>query len=460
MRNSGLIRDRASGWHPVPLLVGVLAVVAALAVPLSAPVSATETSIPITSVAGFPNGRTFNDPPVNAIDGNISTWTWTTNPNNTASPSYLAIGFDSTSVNRLRLWKSADGGGGNNSKNLTIAYTTDTGPLAGRSWTTVTDLTNGFMGTELMHATSVNSDGTVTGDVHESLAGDGWASLTFDAVNATGLRIAFSNPNPLYTFCNGITADQTCTHYRVAEFEAYGETEPQDATPPSISNTVDGTLGANGWYTSDVSLTWIVDEAESSDSLTTAGCVDQTIVTDQPDTIYSCAASSDGGSAGPVDVTIKRDATAPTVTYAGNAGTYSVADDVSITCTPSDNLSGVASSTCADVSGPAWSFGLGSHTYSASALDNAGNSGNGSTSFAVSLSADGLCALVAQFSTNPGVTQGLCAKVAAASAAGARGQTKTKANVIGAFHNQVDGQTGKAFTAAQASILDGLADNL
>jgi hypothetical protein len=51
---------------------------------------------------------------------------------NLASPSHLAIGFANTLVNRLRLWKDDDGGGGQNIKNLTIQYTTDLGPLSSR----------------------------------------------------------------------------------------------------------------------------------------------------------------------------------------------------------------------------------------------------------------------------------------------------------------------------------------
>ena len=67
------------------------------------------------------------------------------------------------------------------------------------------------------------------------------------------------------------------------------------------------------------------------------------------------------------------DLTSPTVTYTGGKASYQVDEQVSITCTAADALSGVASTTCANVSGPAYSFGLGSHTFSASATDKAGN---------------------------------------------------------------------------------------
>ncbi|MDX1983295.1 MAG: choice-of-anchor D domain-containing protein, partial [Bryobacteraceae bacterium] len=109
-----------------------------------------------------------------------------------------------------------DGGGGTLSdhfKNLVIEYTTTNAstPLPERTWTRVTGLANGFNGTELLVASAVNSDGTVTRDSHNS-ANSGWASLTFNSVNATGIRIGFNNTTS-QTFFN---------HYKVHEFEAYG----------------------------------------------------------------------------------------------------------------------------------------------------------------------------------------------------------------------------------------------
>ena len=93
------------------------------------------------------------------------------------------------------------------------------------------------------------------------------------------------------------------------------------------------------------------------------------------------------------------DETAPTVTYTGNLGIYGLLGSVAITCTAADDVggSGLASTTCADASGHAWSFGAGSHTLSASATDNAGNTGYGSTTFTVTVSSAGLCTLTGQF---------------------------------------------------------------
>ena len=42
-----------------------------------------------------------------------------------------------------------------------------------------------------------------------------------------------------------------------------------DATAPVITPNITGTLGTNGWYTSDVGLTWTVTDLESSISSST-----------------------------------------------------------------------------------------------------------------------------------------------------------------------------------------------
>jgi hypothetical protein len=91
-----------------------------------------------------------------------------------------------------------------------------------------------------------------------------------------------------------------------------------DGTPPVITPTVSGTLGTNGWYTSDVNVTWDVVDAESAIS-TKAGC-DPTVIssdTAADGTTLTCSATSDGGTASG-SVTIKRDATKPTISAAGS----------------------------------------------------------------------------------------------------------------------------------------------
>lgn len=84
------------------------------------------------------------------------------------------------------------------------------------------------------------------------------------------------------------------------------------ATPPTIVPHVDGQLGADGWYTSDVTISWDVADAQtpiwSSD-----GCDTVVVAEDTAGTTSTCTATSSGGTAS-ASVTVKRDATAPTLT--------------------------------------------------------------------------------------------------------------------------------------------------
>jgi hypothetical protein len=167
-----------------------------------------------TIAHGWPNERTSSNPPSLAADGDLATFTWTTE-SFTTQAGYLGLDFGrSVSVDRLRLFKDNWGGGGPNIKNLDILLTTDstTIPLASRSFVHVSNLTNGFYGTELLHATSVNSDGTVVGDI-QSLT-DGWASLSFDSAAATGVAIRFFYPGGSFQ------------HYKVHEFQAFSPSSP------------------------------------------------------------------------------------------------------------------------------------------------------------------------------------------------------------------------------------------
>ena len=118
-----------------------------------------------------------------------------------------------------------------------------------------------------------------------------------------------------------------------------------DPSAPSIAYELDPSSsdGDNGWYRSDITLTWNVSDTESPSSLQKTGCVNQSITADQASASYSCSATSAGGSAGPISVSIKRDATAPSVSCGTADGNWH-AGDVSIACTASDVRSDLANS--------------------------------------------------------------------------------------------------------------------
>lgn len=159
-----------------------------------------------------------------------------------------------------------------------------------------------------------------------------------------------------------------------------------DTTAPVISYTLNGAYpgtpdGLNGWWTSDVTLDWTVSDPESPASLVLTGCDDVTVNADQAATNYSCSAESDGGSSGPVTVSIKRDATGPVVALvdgpADGEQYYFGSVPAAPTCTASDSPAGLADSTGGDptqdcvVSG--YGTTVGSHTVQAQAWDRAGN---------------------------------------------------------------------------------------
>ena len=122
-----------------------------------------------------------------------------------------------------------------------------------------------------------------------------------------------------------------------------------DSTPPVITPDVSGTLGNNGWYTSNVSVSWTVTDAESAVTSKSASCDTTTIInTDTTGQTVSCTATSAGGT-DTKSVTIKRDATAPVINDDGTTQTpngalwfkAAVVNDFSA----SDATSGLADST-------------------------------------------------------------------------------------------------------------------
>ncbi|MER2560638.1 MAG: Ig-like domain-containing protein [Myxococcaceae bacterium] len=83
---------------------------------------------------------------------------------------------------------------------------------------------------------------------------------------------------------------------------------PLDGTRPTITPSVMGPQGLSGWYTGDVTVSFVVTEPESR--LVQVGCSPLVITTDTPARTVTCRAFSEGGEATSA-VTIKRDSTAP-----------------------------------------------------------------------------------------------------------------------------------------------------
>ncbi|MFL5538137.1 MAG: hypothetical protein ACJ8J0_04060 [Longimicrobiaceae bacterium] len=76
------------------------------------------------------------------------------------------------------------------------------------------------------------------------------------------------------------------------------------------------------------------------------------------------------------------------------------------------------------------------------------------------VTAESVCALVQQWVAQRGIANSLCAKLRAAAAAAARGDTEAKEGALGAFVNEVRAQSGKVLTAEHADALVAMAGQL
>jgi hypothetical protein len=175
---------------------------------------------------------------------------------------------------------------------------------------------------------------------------------------------------------------------------APGQSASVDTTAPVITATVTGTLGNNGWYRGNVSVTWAVSDGQSPVNGRT-GCGASSVTADTAGRAFTCSATSAGGRATKT-LTVKRDATAPQAAYASHASSYTVDQSVSFACTSSDALSGIVTP-CQAVNAPAYTFPLGTVTRSSTATDRAGNTRTVSTSFKVTVTGASVCNLTSQF---------------------------------------------------------------
>ncbi len=223
-----------------------------------------------------------------------------------------------------------------------------------------------------------------------------------------------------------------------------------DLTNPTIRAQTDRPANANGWWNAAVTVSFNCADAISG----VATCPASSILGQGAGQSVSGITIDRAGRSASVSISgINIDTTAPVVTYTGNRGTYTVDQTINITCAAYDALSGISASTCANITGPAWSFGLGATSRSASATDVAGNTGIGSVSFTVIVTPASLANLITQF-LGSNDASGLIAKVNAIVSAP---NANAKNGALGAFNNQVDAKTGNPLTPAQAALLKQLA---
>lgn len=201
-------------------------------------------------------------------------------------------------------------------------------------------------------------------------------SISNGAYDAIGEHTATCS----YTDGGGLTSSASA---------AYTVLRAVDTSAPVIGAVLPAADGSAGWHRGDVTLDWSVTEDESPETLQTSGCDDVTVTEDQDSTVYTCSASSEGGTA-TRSVSIKRDGTAPTVTAGavvagteGLAGWYT--SDVTVRFHATDATSGV-SPAAQDVqsTGEGASVTVGSPAFT----DNAGNRADAGTVSSAALKID------------------------------------------------------------------------
>ena len=239
-----------------------------------------------------------------------------------------------------------------------------------------------------------------------------------------------------------------------------------DKTPPTIGGAIDRPANAHGWYNRAVTASFTykdpvqsplkVDEVSGIDPAASTPAV--TLSAEGANQVITGVATDRASNQNSFTIGgINIDMTNPTVTYSGNLRVYAVDQFINITCRASDTLSGVFSNTCRDVIGDAYNFPLGINSFSAIAVDNADNLGSGSVSFTVEVTIESLSNLARRFVTNAGVANSLTQKLKAAGDAAARGDLNGKAHHIDVFVHELDNQTPRFITPANAAILVRLA---
>ncbi|WP_251028780.1 family 43 glycosylhydrolase [Bacillus sp. ISL-18] len=157
---------------------------------------------------------------------------------------------------------------------------------------------------------------------------------------------------------------------------------------------------------------------------------------------------------------VEEDTTAPVITVRGNKGSYSVDENISISCSASDDLSGIASADCPVIEGPAYEYSIGENKFTAKATDRAGNTSEADIQFTVSVDFDSLSRLTESFSADEAIAHSLTAKLASAKEASLRENKEAVAGKLNAYVNELSAQSGKALTKEQANTLISLSSNL
>ncbi|MFD0694327.1 OmpL47-type beta-barrel domain-containing protein [Paenibacillus sp. GCM10027628] len=228
--------------------------------------------------------------------------------------------------------------------------------------------------------------------------------------------------------------------------------------------------GLNGWYTHPVTVALSATDNQSGvarteysfDNGSSWTIYNAPVILDREGKIQVLYRSVD--QAGNVEeaksLSFQTDLTPPQVQIHG-AASYTIDQDIVISCTATDSVSGVTYSSCNTplLQAKAYTLAPGVHTVTATAEDAAGHRQTVNFSFTVSATFESISTLTGSFVAETGVNgadgiaNALQKKLDNAKAKALEGKGAVARNQLDAYINQVSAQSGKALTKEQAATL-------
>jgi len=268
---------------------------------------------------------------------------------------------------------------------------------------------------------------------------------------------------------------------------AYFDTITLITTPPNTTVSLSGTMGDNGWYISDVQIEFQVNSTallnetwyRLDDGTWAKYGQPINITTDGRTSVEFYSTDEAGNIEWTKNITVKVDKTPPMVAIASpKAKSYAFNKSIAVTFGALDTTSGLANvnATLDDISVENGSVHLdlppGEHTLSVTAVDFAGNNATKTVTFSVFKPTEGrgdgngnkgkpttsttpVDKLISAIQEgvqngsidNKGIARSLVAKLEACQQKIDEGQNKTAINILNAFINHVQAQSGKHISA-------------
>jgi hypothetical protein len=184
------------------------------------------------------------------------------------------------------------------------------------------------------------------------------------------------------TVAGGVTVTGTAIDNAGNKATTSFTSSASDTTPPALQGAPTAQPdGTNGWYQGNVTIDWTCSDNAGGSGLAAGACPADDIISSEGQGLSVTRSLSDiagNTTTATSSPAVKIDKTAPTTGISGTSNSW-VNGDVTLTLTPSDNLSRVASTSYSVDGGPArsgTSIGLsaeGDHTVTYFSTDNAGN---------------------------------------------------------------------------------------